>query len=88
MAVSALQIRRPEVIADIRNLADLTGVSLTEAVANAVRSQLDLERKKSEAASNARNRKADEILHKIWAMPRVGPDITDDDLYDADGLPK
>jgi len=38
-----IQIERPEVIEQVQGLASLTGVSLTDAVANAVRSQLAIE---------------------------------------------
>ena len=43
---SPIQIKRPEVADDIRTLAALMGVSITDAIANAVRGQLAIERVK------------------------------------------
>lgn len=69
-----IQIGRADVVADIRRLADLTGLPLTEAVAKAVRAQLTVERMRG--------------LAEIRRLPVIGPLLTDDDLYDQEGLPQ
>jgi hypothetical protein len=83
-----IQIKRDDVAADIRALADLTGTSITDAVAAAVRAQLALERAKSDKEMEKRKKKADRLLAEIRKAPRAGPRLTDADLYDENGLPK
>ena len=81
-----VQIRKDEVVRDIRELAALKGKPMTEAVADAVRTELERARRCTSAEERRRDvRRLVEELHK---MPRVGPPLTDDDLYDQDGLPK
>lgn len=86
--IAPIQIKRPDVTADIRELAELTGASITDAIANAVRSQLAIERVKRDAKLRKRLREAEEALAELRRLPIVGPDISDEDLYDERGLPK
>lgn len=74
--------------ADIRALAALSGLSITDAIGEAVRDRLAIERKKADAELTARLAKVDEIVDRFNRRPIVGPILTDDDLYDEDGLPK
>jgi hypothetical protein len=83
-----IQIKRPEVAADARTLAALTGVSITDAVANAVRSQLAIERVKADAKLSKRRKEAERTLAELRRLPVTGRDLSDEDLYDDDGLPK
>lgn len=83
-----IQIKRPEVAADIRVLAELTGRSITDAIAVAVRGQLAIERVKADRKLLKRKKEAERGLAEIWKLPVVGPGITDSDLYDSNGLPK
>ena len=83
-----IQVKRPEVAEDARELAALTGVSLTEAIAKAVRAQLAIERAKANNIRSKRRVKAERTLAELRRLPVVGPQLTDDDLYGADGLPK
>lgn len=84
----AIQIRRDDVTRDIRMLADRLGVSITDAVAEAVKAKLADEEVKQRKALEERRRKSREILEELWALPVVGRILTDKDLYDEDGLPK
>ena len=84
----AIQIKRPDVAEDIRTLAELTGASITDAIANAVRAQLAIERVKHDAKLRKRRRESEEALAELRRLPVIGPDISDDDLYDKHGLPK
>jgi hypothetical protein len=88
MTEAPIQIRNPDVVRDIRALAELTGTPLTDAVANAVRARLDQIRAAKEARIADKIRKVDEIVRRFNALPVTGPLLTDVDLYDEDGLPK
>lgn len=59
------------------------GVSITNAVAVAVKSKLAEEEVKKSQEREVRKRKFREILEKLWALPVVGRILTDED-----GLPK
>jgi antitoxin VapB len=83
-----IQIRREDVAADIRTLAELMKVSITDAVSAAVRAELERKQAEAEKAKKARWEEANRILKEIHAMPRIGPLLTDADFYDEDGLPK
>jgi hypothetical protein len=86
--MTPIQIKRPDVTEDIRTLATLMKTSITDAVASAVKNQISAERAKSEARFEERKARSMKILKELWALPIIGPLITDDDLYDEDGLPK
>ena len=88
MTESPIQIKNAEVVRDIRELAERTGLPLTEAVADAVRRRLAEEKTKDAARIEERRRAIDEAVALISALPRIGEPLTDEDLYDADGLPK
>ena len=80
-----VQIKNHEVVRDIRELAALTRQPITEAVASAVRSELQRARRLSEIEQ--RRRAVREIVDRLHARPRIGPALADEDLYDDDGLP-
>ncbi|MFL5297023.1 MAG: type II toxin-antitoxin system VapB family antitoxin [Phenylobacterium sp.] len=81
-----IQIRNDEIARDIRELADLTGKPITDAVGEAVRERLERVRRLSTV--EGRRREVDRILARVAALPRTGHKFTDDDLYDENGLPK
>ncbi len=83
-----IQIRREDVAEDIRALAELMKVSITDAVGEVVRAKLAEEKARVEAARTERNQEMKRLLEEIWKLPRVGPILTDEDMYDEDGLPK
>ncbi len=83
-----IQIKRADVTEDIRSLAALTGLSITDAIGNAVRAQLAVERVNASTKLSKRRLQADRVLARLRRLPVVGPDLTDSDLYDEDGLPK
>jgi len=82
-----IQIRNEDVVRDIRELAALKHRPITEAVAEAVRTELVRARRVATPEAE-REREIDEILARVRALPRTGKDLTDDDLYDEDGLPR
>jgi hypothetical protein len=81
-----VQIRNEDVVRDIRELAALKRKPITEAVADAVKSELERARRTSDVET--RRREVRRLVEEFNALPRVGPMLTDDDLYDEDGLPK
>ncbi len=83
-----IQIRNDDVVRDIRLLAALTGRSITEAVAESVRARLaDARRQRRDEVGSIRL-SVRAIQDRFRALPVVGSDLTDADLYDEDGLPK
>jgi hypothetical protein len=85
---SPIQIRRPDVVEDARQLADLTGLTVTEAIAKAVRAQLAIEKVAANKALSKRFAEAQRALEELRALPVVGPTVSDEDLYGPDGLPQ
>jgi hypothetical protein len=83
-----IQIRKPEVTRAIRELAEKTGQPITEAVADAVQDRLARLDDANEAEIERRIARAKEIVARFAALPKLGPPLTDDDLYDKDGFPK
>lgn len=81
-----VQIRKEEVVRDIRELAALKGKPITDAVADAVKSELVRARRASDV--EIRRREIRRLVDEFNALPKVGPMLTDEDLYDQDGLPK
>lgn len=45
-------------------------------------------REKADQTLQRRIRKAEKSLALFYRFPSIGPRFTDDDLYDAEGLPK
>ena len=88
MTVMPIQIRNPDVVRDIRALADRLGLPMTEVVADAVRRRLQEELGKASDAQAAAQRRVADVLARIDALAVTGPVLTDDDLYGPDGLPR
>lgn len=83
----ALSIRNRETEQAVRALASRTGLTLTEAIDMAVRAQLDL----TDVSDEARAIR-EAHLHRVFDAWREDLDVTallsDEDLYDEDGLPR
>ncbi len=78
-----VNIRRPDVVNDIRELPSLKSVSLTVAVAGAVKAELVRARE-----TDTRRQDIRRLVEELHELPRIGPPLTDDDLYDEDGFPR
>lgn len=87
MTEAPIQIRNPDVVRDIRALADKLGLPMTDVVADAVRRRLAEETDKARALQSDRKQRALDVLARIDALPKRGVAISDADLYGADGLP-
>lgn len=83
-----VQIRKSDTVERLRRLAALEGKSITDLVDEMVRERDE----RMTAARNAdvaeRRRGVEEAVRRFNALPIVGPLLSDDDLYDEDGLPK
>jgi len=83
-----IQIRKAAAVGRVRQLARLTGEPLTAAVDEAVAERLN----RLDAAKEDERLRwiADirRIVDEFQALPVVGPWLTDEDLYDKDGMPK
>jgi hypothetical protein len=88
MKLAPIQIRNDAVVRSIRELAVLTGQPITEAVARAVDAQLERERRLKAQERERQHQTVRAIVERVKQLPIIGPDLTDDDLYDEDGLPK
>lgn len=88
MTDALIQIRNPEVVRDIRALAERMGLPLTDAVADAVRRRLAEENAKAPPSPGDRKRRVRELVTAFRSLPKVGPALTDNDLYDENGFPR
>ncbi len=88
MTDAPIQIRHPDVVRDVRALAERLGLTMTEVIADAVRQRLAEEDAKSVATRNDRMNRAREVLSRIDALPKTGVALSDADFYDAEGFPK
>ena len=83
-----VQIRKPEVAERLRELARLEGKSITDLVEDMVRERDERLVARREAEIEAKLAAVEEIVAHFNSLPIVGPLLTDDDIYDEDGLPK
>lgn len=83
-----IQIRNPAVAAKVRELATIRHRSITDLVDDLVTPVLRQERKLTAEQVTERRQRADAALARLHAMPVVGREGTDADLYDEYGLPK
>jgi hypothetical protein len=83
-----IQIRNPEVVRAIRALATESGQPITQAVAGAVAAELQRRRSARDEDQARRLAAIRQIVKQFQKLPIVGPGLTDEDLYDEDGLPR
>lgn len=83
----ALSIRNPQTEAAVRELAARTGLGLTEAIDMAVRHQLAGPQAR-EAVQEHRRVRIDDMREWIAANVDTALILDEDDLYDANGLPR
>ena len=84
----ALSIRDPETDRLARELAALTGETMTRAIRTAIEQRLERERSVRDAEIEEKKRKAVAILERVWALPVLDDRSADEILgYDENGLP-
>lgn len=84
----ALSIRDPETDRLARELAALTGETMTQAIRTAIAERLERERGARRAEIERKKRGIEEIQRRVLALP-VLDERSDDEIlgYDEDGLP-
>ncbi len=99
MGTPQLNIKDAETTRLVRELAALTGETQTEVVRKALRARLQREKAEREAADARTAEEKRREFERVWAKIQKIQDsvrrrglsknmLTDDDLYDANGLPK
>lgn len=83
-----VQIRNPEVVAKVRELASIRHSSITDLIDELVTPALDRERELTNTQMRERRKRIEETLARLQAMPVTGREPDDSDLYDEYGLPK
>lgn len=81
----ALNIKDPETDRLVRDLADLTGLTITDVIRVAVREKMVREARRRERGSMDRIRA---IVRAYNALPVIDPRTPEEMLYDEHGLPK
>jgi hypothetical protein len=86
MTDAPIQIRKPEAVRKIRRLSALIEKPFTETVEAAVTEAL--ERAERQRSIEERSRRIDRIVEDFARLPKIGPPLTDAELYDEDGFPR
>jgi hypothetical protein len=83
-----IQIRNPEVVRALREVAAQRNQPLTQAIGEIARAELE----RLKAGKNARYHQRVESIRRwvaeLHELPVLGPPLTDDELYDEEGLPR
>jgi antitoxin VapB len=99
MGTPQLNIKDAEATRLVRELIELTGETQTEAVRNSLRERLEREKAEREARAERTEEDRQREFEKVWAKIQKIQErirrrgfaanmLTDDDLYDENGLPK
>lgn len=83
-----VQVRNGEVADLIRRLASLRGESITRALGAVVAPEVERLENTRDRQNKDKRRRIEATLAQWDALPIVGEPLTDDDLYDQDGLPR
>ena len=83
-----LNIKDPKTTALVTELAEITGRSKTEAIRLAVEAALAREKARKDEALERKLAEIAAIVERARALVRPGDILTDDDIYDENGLPK
>jgi antitoxin VapB len=84
----ALSIRDPETDRLARELAQLTGETMTRAIRTALEERLARQRHQREQDVEKRREAIMEVLERVWAMPVLDERCPDEIIgYDEHGLP-
>lgn len=83
-----IQIRKPRAVELVREVAARRGQSITEAVEALAEEELRRADAEREAEIERKLAEVRKIVERFNALPKVGPPLTDEDLYGPDGLPR
>ncbi len=84
----SLNIKAPKAHELAKELANLTGESMTQAVITAIRERLLREKKRHRQDRDAFVERVMAIGRECAALPILDPEASVEMLYDDDGLPK
>lgn len=83
-----LNIKNERTHALVRELADLTGRTQSSAVEAAVERMLADERARVPSGTETRDARIDGLLDRLWASGSIDLVGAEDEIYDAEGLPR
>ena len=83
-----LNIKDPKTTALVTELAEITGRSKTEAIRLAVEAALAREKAAKQEEIARKMARVRDIVARARQLVRPEDILTDDDIYDEDGLPK
>ena len=88
MTDAPIQIKNPEVVRAIREVAARKGQPITQALGELAQAELDRISVAEEARVQRKLAAIREAVEALHRLPRIGPQLADDDFYDEDGFPK
>jgi hypothetical protein len=88
MADTTILIRDPNVVRNIERLAKRLGKPAEDVIADAISAQLNEPADLTPQEIVERRRSVEEALAAWDALPHDGEPLTDNDLYDENGLPR
>jgi len=83
-----IQIRNPEVVRALREVAAQRNQPLTQAIGEIAHAELKRLKSDKDARYRQRVESIKRRVAELHALPVVGPPLTDDELYDEEGLPR
>jgi hypothetical protein len=83
-----IQIRNPEVVRALREVAARRNQPITQALGELALAELERLKAGKEAKYRQRLEGVRRLVEELHKLPVLGPPLTDDDLYDREGLPK
>ena len=83
-----IQIRNPEVVRALREVAARRNQPITQALGDLAQAELARLGADKDARYRRRLEGVRRLVDELHRLPVLGPPLTDDDLYDEEGLPK
>jgi len=83
-----IQIRKPRAVELIRKAAAGRGQSITDAMEALAEEDVKRQEAAREAEIERKRAEVEKIVRRFNARPKTGEMLTDEDLYDEDGLPR
>jgi hypothetical protein len=83
-----IQIRNPEVVRALREVAAQRNQPLTQAIGEIARAELERLKADKDARYHQRVESIRRRVAELHELPILGPPLTDDELYDEEGLPR
>jgi hypothetical protein len=88
MSDAPIQIRNPEVVRALREVAAQRNQPITQALGELALAELNRLKADKEARYRQRVESIRRRVAEVHELPVIGAPLTDDDLYDEEGLPR